>query len=179
MNPQEDKEKPVQLIWERLATEDDHAWDAFKQFRDAVPPRRQRSVIGHGTCPVSHWYNEHRWVERVDAYDRHMERVAQSEREAQLRQNAKDVSAEHMAMLQSARHVAQRELDKLRESVVRGDGQMMRPTEIIRLLETVVKLDRLVRGESTEAVEVGNKAAKLTDEELEAIEKIQNKLKDS
>ncbi len=157
---------PPPLPWERQTTETDDAWRAFKAFRDTVPPRRARSVIGFAHMTVSQWYNQYRWPERCDAYDRHLERVTLDERDRLLKQKASEVSAEHMGMLQSARHLAQYELDKLRTQSAESEVPLLRPGEVFKLSEMVVKLDRLIRGESTESVEHNIDYSKLTTDEI-------------
>lgn len=169
---------PEPRLWERMVSEPEDAWRAFKAFRDARPPRKQRSVVGFGTMIICQWYNEYKWPERADAFDRHMEHITLLEREAQLKQSAKDVSAEHMAMLQSARHLAQKELDKLLAVAndSNTDAPLLRPTDVIKLSEMVIKLDRLVRGESTEAPDVRTDLSKLSTEELRQFLELRKKL---
>ena len=173
--------KPTALVpqlWEQMAGEPGKAFAAFKLYRDMIPPRRARSIVGYSTAIVSQWYNDWKWPERVDAYDAHMERIALAEREAMLRQKSREVSAEHLAALQTARHTAQIELDKLLATVKESDGQILKPGELIKLLETVVRFDRLVRGESTDTVEHKSEdLSRLSIDELRKLREIQQKLK--
>lgn len=162
--------------WERQYTETDDAWRAFKAFRDTRPPRRQRAVIGFAHATICKWYNDHRWPERCDAYDRHMERIVLEEREKLLRQSAREISADHMAMIQSARAIAQAELDKLLASSNESDIPLLRPIEVIRLSEMVVKLDRLIRGESTETVEHSVDLSRLSTDELRTMRELTRKV---
>lgn len=166
---------PPPLPWERQSVETDDAWRAFKAFRDARPPRRQRSVVGFSTNTICQWYNDFNWPGRCSAYDAHMEKIAQGERESILRQAASEVSAEHMAMIQTARHLAQLELDKLLDASNQCETNLLRPGEVIKLSEAVVKLDRLVRGESTESVEHNVDLSRLSIDELRTMRELTKK----
>lgn len=135
-------------LWERQPYDTPEAWVAFKDYRDQVPPRRQRATTNAPAAQVYRWYSDNFWKSRVEALDAHMDKTMLEEKEAIWRQSARDVAIEHMQMLGSARAIALRELAEMRQ---RPPGSF-RPADLTKLMEIVVKYDRLVRGESTEQI---------------------------
>lgn len=147
--------------WERQPYETNEAWVAFKDYRDQIPPRRQRATTNTPAAQVHRWYSDNFWKSRVEALDTHMDKAMMEEKEALWRQTARDVGAEHMALLGSARAIVMRELAEMRQ---RPAGSY-RPADLTKLLEVVVKYDRLVRGESTETIATVDLSG-FTDEQL-------------
>lgn len=162
------------IPWERQPYDTDESWSVFVEYRDQVPPRRglQIFVKGRAVSPirVATWMREHYWTERVAEYDRHLDDIRRREREAILRQSTKDITAEHMRILATARDIAHREISKLQATVVESAGEVLRPRDLFALIESATKLDRLIRGESTENVqESGPDLSGLSEEELAAL----------
>lgn len=164
------------LLWEQQLNEPEDAWRAFKAFRDTVPPRRAKSIIGFAHHTVSIWYNEWRWLKRCDAYDRHLEKLAQGERERLLKQTQQEIMAGHLAMLHTGKEIVQRELDKLRATVLEGDASILKPEILIKMMDRIIILDRLVRGQSTENHEHTANLSTLSLEELQRLKEIRRKI---
>ena len=163
--------------WERQSYDTEESWPIFLVYRDQTPPRRGLLVTIKGRpvdpIKVSRWFREHYWEARCAEYDRHLDAIRIGEREALLRQSSAEVAAEHMGILAYGRDIIRREFEKLAATVHESAGEVVRPRDLIRLAETVVKLDRLVRGESTEAVAVdGPDLSKLSDSDLAALSTI-------
>lgn len=160
--------------WERQPGDTDESWHAFVAFRDAKPPRRLLGRPGTGpTVQLSKWYREGGWRERAAAYDAYMDHVMLQEREDFLRQTAKDISVEHMQVLQTARSLVQRELDKFLKASQESEAiGMVSPGQLNAMMENMVKLDRLVRDQSTENVETGMDLSQLSVEELKALKEL-------
>jgi hypothetical protein len=163
--------------WHRQEAEPEDAWAAFQSYRDQGAPRSFTRLVGR-TQKIYDWANTFAWRERVLAWDRHVDGLRQAEREEVLAQNARDVAAQHMAILGSAKSLASRELAKLNK-LSEDSGDMPGPftlSQVTRLTDTAIKLDRLVRGESTEHVKTTIDLSKLTDEELDQYEKLLQKV---
>ncbi len=148
----EPKEAPAP--WERQPNEGEEAWLAFRAYRDMVPSERMIKHSAVKALPtISKWYRDHNWRERVEAYDRQFDKIAVEERERIYRRKAQEIAIDHMIMLSNARELVQRELAKInatsRETEMHG---LVKVSELNKLMETVVKLDRLVRDEPTEIV---------------------------
>jgi hypothetical protein len=171
-------EKPVYSkdLWGRQPCDTEESWPAFCEYRD-MRTRRLRCTTKATLEQVRKWYHEHNWKERVAAYDAHLDEVMLKERDEVLRQATRDVSAEHMEMLASAREICQLELARIatltRDS--RGANAVLKTPELIKLMHEVVKLDRLVRDQTTENVGSGIDLSKLSEEELEIYAKLVEK----
>ncbi len=158
--------------WERQPYDTEDSWPIFLAYRDQTPPRRgvlsMLQTRRHDPIKIARWAREHFWRERAAEFDRHLDEIRIRTREAALAQSSQEVAAEHMAILSRLRDVATQEAEKLLATVRESDGEVLRTRDLIRLVEGVTKLDRLVRGESTERVDVeGPDLGGVSDEDLE------------
>jgi hypothetical protein len=161
--------------WERQNYESEDAWRAFQTYRDASPRRRSIVLDGRAVSPIliEHWISAHFWKERCLEYDRYMDRGRVDEIEAAYRETAREVTARHMQTLSDLRNVAAIEAAKLLERVKASSFEAMKPRDLVRLADVTFKLERLVRGESTENVNVDDKAMQaLSDDRLAEIERM-------
>ena len=164
------------LSWERQPCDDELSWPEFVKYRDAPSPRRLIRPSSVSTRELHTWYQACNWGERVAAYDRHLDGIVRAEREAYLAQSAKEVAAHHMAILQGSRELLDRETAKLLQLSKDSEGfGVIKPAELIKLTELVVKMDRLVRGDTTENAGTTFDGSKLTLEEVLALEALAEK----
>jgi hypothetical protein len=106
-----------------------------------------------------------------------MDEILVTEREALLKDSTRTAMAEHVSLLNDSRQVAAQELAKLLEySSSTPAGGILKPNELIKLIDATIKLDRLVRGESTEIVEERTDLSKLSIEDLRKLKEIKEKL---
>ncbi len=112
----------------------------------------------------------------MDAYDRHLEKVYLAEREALLRESTAAITAKQMAMLNSAQHIAQSELDKHIKQLQENEAPLLRFADVVRLVEMTIKYGRLIRGQSTESVDNKLDLSGLSPDELWQLKKIQEKI---
>lgn len=141
--------------WERLPDENDLAWAAFKAYRDQQVPRNIRRAASKDenltVAMCISFYGEHNWKERCLAYDKYVDEVLLAERLEYLKQDARARTAEHLVLLKDAREVVACEMRKLLAWAENTpETNVMAPSNIAKMLDTVVKLERLVAGESTE-----------------------------
>lgn len=144
--------------WDRQEGETDEAWAAFRAYREMVPDERlmKRSATKKIEV-ISKWFRDHNWEARCRAYDAHFDKVRIEEREALYRRSAREIAIDHMVALADMRDLFTREIAKLND-VSRASPDMpglIRPHDLIKLGEVAVKLDRLVRGQTTENVGQG------------------------
>lgn len=149
-----DEPKEAPDVWSKQPAETEEAWLAFRAYRDMVPDERKISHAATRSTPVlSRWYRDHNWQQRVDAYDKHFDKINVDERERIYRRKAKEIAIDHMLMLANARELVKRELQKYvdasREHNMHG---LVKMKELQGLFDMVVKLDRLVRDQPTEIV---------------------------
>lgn len=151
-------EKHPRPLWERQPQDSNESWPYFRAYRDLTGTRQLRRVrlaVTGATAPpmeqLKEWYDAHGWKERVAAYDAHMDALFQEEKEALLKQSARDMAAEHLAIVQDAAEIAQRGLEALVQAARENEAVgLLKPGELIKLMEAAIKLGRLVKGEATE-----------------------------
>jgi hypothetical protein len=148
-------------------------YEAFEHYRDSGP--RLRSLagtsralrIGYGT--VVTWAREKGWDERVLAYDAH--RIAQRAELARAREQEQDVAwAEKRTELLERWHgLLSEELVRFEASLRKRSGSM-RPNELTRALDVLIKYSNLANGDATERIDVPIDLSNHTPEQLAALE---------
>lgn len=167
--------------WERLPEEGEREWAAFKAYRDMEPPRDfQRAGFLGGVrvaaAELHRWYRNHRWAERSAAYDVLTDRIVAEHRKKVLERSAEDITAEHLVTLQRLRRVLLLEVQKYVESAEASAAPgLIKPSDLKGLLEASVKLDRLIRGETTE--EVGVQKTDLSEMSIDEIRAWRERIK--
>ena len=160
----------------------DQSWPYFVAYRNITSGARTLARVRHepstdvkrpvlrGESPtiekLSQWYLDQSWHDRVTAYDNHMDEVFQQEREALVRQGGARLAAEQMALLQTGKDAVEIELEKLLALAKDSEHAALKPGELVKLMETVLKYQRLVAGESTEIVEEKRDLSDMSDDEL-------------
>lgn len=170
---------PIVEPWERQDEEPETAYVAFKGYVYQTPPRRLvHSSVLHGTAQLSALYNEWRWAERALAYDRHVQKIRDAEREVLLKEDEKSRTAAQLTMIKGMQQVANRELAKLvRDTEASTAFGTIRVSELNKLIGQAITLERLIRGESTENIStVDVNVKKLTLEELRELQRLQAKM---
>lgn len=163
-------------LWERQLSDTDDSWTAFVSYRDMPTPRRLIRFGPYPTGKLAEWFRAHNWAARVNAYDNHLDAIRREEREALLAQHEREIMTEHLVLLSEARELVARELSKYltssREGTLHG---LLKPSELTKLFEMVLKSDRLLKDQPTERVATQD-LSKLTLEELRKLEEIHKKL---
>jgi hypothetical protein len=166
-------------VWERLPDEPEWEWSEFVKYRDERSPRRRPGSFGQ-TAKFMRTYSDWRWGERVVAYDRNWDRIKQQHVSDILRQPLREVAAEQRQMLSDLTQLlsinAHRYLKLAKDPSI--EFPTLKPGEFARLLPDVVKLMRLVQGESTENVAKPVNFSHLSLEELRQAEEIAEKMLD-
>lgn len=79
-------------IWDRQPDEGDSAWMWFKRYRDYGPERSLTKVLQkYNEKPerkyfLGKWSSRHKWVERVRAWDTHIDQVEQKTHEEMVKE---------------------------------------------------------------------------------------------
>jgi hypothetical protein len=139
-------------VWERFETEGDEPWSVFKEYRDQYPHRNPYTgtlARRLGREKVHNYYNEYMWKDRVLAYDRYFDSIAQAERADSIRQIEKEASPRRKLLADRLLAIAEREVTKLEEAVAE-EGPRMRPNEVLKVVELATKLGTLLDGQPTE-----------------------------
>lgn len=163
--------------WERQPYDTDESWTLFQAFRDQTAPRQGLYVMLRGRpvdpVKVARWYRDHYWAERVAEYDRHCDTIIRVEREGLLAKSAREAMADHIALLEQSKEIAIREFSKLLQTVKESSVEVVKPRELIALTEMTIKLGRLIRGETTENVQMeGPDLSHLSNEQLAELDKL-------
>jgi hypothetical protein len=130
--------------WEQRPRESSRAYAAFCAYRDLGPRRSLRAAAtafyGRATPSlerqVDKWSHAFDWVQRANAWDRHLDAEARQAQEAARR----DMVERH---LREARTLQGKALQRLQALTPEELG----PAELLRYIVEAVKLERLVLGE--------------------------------
>lgn len=170
-------------LWERQPCDTNASWPYFKAYRD-IPPGIKRTLASVRFRPaqtnhhvprdqaptlqeLNQWCIDHNWIERVAEYDKHLDHVHTQEVEGLVTESGRELAAKHLAMLQDAYQLAVEELQKfLRQSETLDAAPTLKMGDLNKLMENVVKLQRLVKGETTDSHEVRADLSKLSPEQL-------------
>lgn len=166
--------------WDRQTGEKPSDYLLFEAFRDQAAPRSMRVLTYEFNIQMGDLFLislTNKWKERVLAYDAHFQAIVDQERAEILKQTVREVDAEHMRILAAGRELAVREIAKLLSAAKQSTLSTLKPREALALVDSVVKLDRLVRGQTTENIGQDVDYSKLSDEELDMLEKIYGKAK--
>ena len=166
--------------WDRQPFDSDETFRWFVAYRDAVPPRQLGRLFVPGTVKPTlqqllDWYNDGAWRDRAAAWDQHLDTLRQAEREDMVGKDARAASAHDAELLGEVRALVNRELDKLNRTSSESEAEVLKPAELNKLIENVVKLGRLTRGEATEHVATDIDLSALPLEELRKLQEIKRK----
>ena len=163
-------------IWSRQPCDNEDSWKAFVLYRDQRAPRRLSKVFGFPSAKVAEWFRTNCWADRVAAYDRHMDEILVAEREEALKTETKAITAGHMAILADARELAEKEMSKFLADSQASDRSGLKFSDLVKLVDLVVKLDRLLQdkpGEITDDRSID--FSQFTTEELETLKRLGDK----
>lgn len=149
--------------WDRQPDETERQWIAFKLFRDSGEGRTLVSVAvalhsGH-TGKVTEWARERNWWDRVRAYDRHLDHIAQREAAKARR----DMVRRHATMANNALDALSAPLVELAERLkgpLPADLKAMSTPQLLALvtksasaMRDLVGVERTSRGVPAEILE--------------------------
>jgi hypothetical protein len=164
-------------LLERRPEESELDWWLFCQWlhmaldASGLPQVRRKSVLaglvpGTSLDALEALATRHEWDRRVRVWDAVIAREA-LKRTAESLELMRD---RQIALALQLQRLGGVEMTKLEERAANSDLSALAPKEVVKLIETGVKIERLVRGESTENVANVSKPdySKLSDDELEA-----------
>jgi hypothetical protein len=95
------------------------------------------------------WSSKWRWVERCEKYDDHFE----YQRRLQQEKERRAMHERHAKIAILGQNIVVRELESLLAKAQNGESRIT-PTDVARLMDVTVKVERLARGEPTDSHEV-------------------------
>lgn len=140
--------------WDRQKREGDKAWECFRLYRDAELPngigKRSHRAVCAGAYPgtpegakprnqVADWSVKFRWMERVEAFDRHLDAIRQEE----FRKEAKRDGIQALALYRAMRA-------KSSQAIVALPPAALSPSEITRMADIAIIGIRREAGLATE-----------------------------
>ncbi len=148
-------------------------YEAFEHYRDSGP--RLRALAGtaralrlsYGTLCT--WAREKGWDERALAYDQH--RIAQRQSLMQAREIEQDQAwaDKRTELLERWHSLLAEELVRFEASLRKRSGSM-RPNELTRALDILIKYSNLANGDATERIDVPIDLSNYSPEQLAALE---------
>lgn len=166
-------------IWQYQEGLDTHAsFVAFRYFLGLTPPRELKNVcIGteFNLNTVRAWSSSCRWFSRAAAWDDYMARIAAEETESIVRRTAEERATKALLTLERMHAILDHEVLKLHAQSVGTALPVMNAAQMVKLAESAIKLERLVRGDTTENVGNTLDLTQLTDEELAALDALSRK----
>ena len=142
-------------LWERLQGESTKAYAHFVLYRDMGPERSLRKLAADARTrsklrQLQHWSSRWNWVERCQNYDDYLDQQARVEQEKERR----DMMRRHAKIAVLGQNVVVKGIEKLLTEIEQGSRK---PTasDLSRLLDVAVRVERLARGQPTEISELG------------------------
>lgn len=131
--------------WERQIGESARAFEAFQVYRDMGVNRNIRAAaqqVGKSKTTIQKWSSNHKWVERVAAWDAEQDRIT---RQAQL-DDIKKMRKRHADLASAMLVKAARALQRIPEDEIKAG-------DVSRMVDTAAKLERISRGDVETVVE--------------------------
>ena len=163
-------------LWDQLVGEPAYAYEAFASYRDAPTPRpapdKFASMHGLKMAETLHFAHRFQWQQRAKSYDKHFEKIREEHRIEAIRGSVGEVEAAHLEIMRAARNVLHIEVLKLIRESQNSPRSILRSGDLFRLLDYVVKNDRLLAGKATTIVESPIDFESMSDEDFNRLEEI-------
>lgn len=120
------------------------AFAAFVAYRDLGPDRsgaKAAKALGKSTRTLDRWTSRHRWVERALAWDEHLDDKACEAAESEVEERTR----RHLEYCRKMQAIGMARLEAIDEDDPTDDVET---DEARRLLDTAIKLERLIAGEA-------------------------------
>lgn len=163
-------------LWDQLVGEPTYAYEAFASYRDAPTPRpgpdKFAAMHGLKMSETLHFAHKFQWAQRAKSYDKYFEKVREYHRIEAIKVSVGEVEAAHIEIMRAARNVLHVEALKLIRESQNSPRSILRPGDLFRLLDYVVKNDRLIEGKATTIVESPIDYESMSDADFEGLESI-------
>ncbi len=133
MSKRQEPENP----WEQQPGESAKAFEAFAAYRDMGADRSIRKVaqkVGKSATQMGKWSKAHQWTDRVRAYDKHLDHVAQAQAEREVQR----MTTRHINIAMNLQAKAIDALNNL-------DPSMLSPKMMLAFLTKATEIERANR----------------------------------
>lgn len=128
--------------WERQPNETPKQFAAFTFYRDMGISRNYDAVaeeVGVSKSTVEEWASKFKWKDRVAAWEEHLDKI-----------KTETISDEYKKMVESHLRITSSLREKIEKRVRMLEPEELSPNDLARLLDLLVKVERLSIGEPTE-----------------------------
>lgn len=165
-------------LWEKQPWESDREFLWFQEYLHAGARRGLSGLASRAGCPYTSQQlatvaRENHWHDRATLWDRHLAALRTKAVEDFVEESAQEEARRHRTFTRLALNLATSELSKLWAAASQATMHgTIRPETAIRMGGEAVKLDRLIRGQTTEntghQVDLGH----LSDDELRSLDTV-------
>lgn len=152
--------------WERQSGESDQAFEAFTKYLLMGPERTQNKVchdLSKSRQLIGAWSSKWKWTERCAAWDNEQARQLREEQTKEIaemrKRHAKTASLAFALVDKEIKRYFRVGKDKNGNEVLYLNEEKaddLKPSDLARLMEAAVKIERLSRGDTSEVVEDRN-----------------------
>jgi hypothetical protein len=144
--------------WDRQIGEGSKAYHHFCIYRALGPNRSLRKMAKDGACgakvgQLERWSSRWKWVDRCEAYDDYLQHEDRLRQEKERR----EMVSRHAKIAVLGQNLVVKGIENLLGLIEQGKKELS-ASDASRLLDVVVKVERLSRGEPTEISELGGSA---------------------
>lgn len=136
---------PPPAPWERQTDESVVAFEAFVIYRDMGTERSHAKVckkVGKNQTLIGRWSKQHDWVVRVEAWTDEQDRLTRDT----LKKGVTSMLKKHVDLAAALQFKA---IEGMKQLLAKD----LSPSDVVKMLELSVKVERLSRGEVTEKTE--------------------------
>lgn len=169
----------VDQPWQRQPFDGDTEWAAFRVWLTAPIPRQPSWLARMQGLPlyeINMWRAKYHWDARAAAFDNYAHQHFQDTVIEVLTGHGEDYANRHAKLIEQATDLLSNELRKFLEASQSTEMTTISPSELIKLLDSTVKLDRLVKGEHTEHVKQDVDLTGLSPDDLIRLKELQSKV---
>jgi hypothetical protein len=141
------------ILWERLPSDTDRSYEAFRIYRDLGGSRTFVKVaeqLKKSTTIIRRWSVQHSWAPRVQAWDAENDRVYAADLKTRRREMAEETISAANKIAAIALRAIEKKFGPNLEKLKPND---LKPRDMLRFVESFVKLKRIALGEPTDIVE--------------------------
>jgi len=145
--------------WVRQPWDTDLTWALFSQFLALPVPRRLQDLCRSsrlGWTQLETYSREGWWRERAAWWDDHLAQIHTSTIERVTEETAEQVARRQLTLIRDMQELAHLEIGALLKMARQANGfaGVIQPRDALRLAVSGVRLERLVRGEDPEEVQI-------------------------
>ena len=168
--------------WERQPFDTDASWRAFVVYRDLPQrPRKYKYVaaaLGLTRPAIAQQASRCAWRERAAEFDSYIDRQKTALIIDAMEEDARAIANRHLHLISGMLQCAETAVAGWLQRIQNGDKlDEWTPTEVRMIIKDLVTLERVIRGDATERVEVnvGFDLSRLSIQELEQFRALEEK----